>query len=215
MPQIVFNLLLWPVKVVLGTISAVAFGCVLSSKSQITEAAISAEHGVNPRKEILREVLFLLPAIILGVGAYMLVNHVGGAANAWRYVTDTDASRGGAFAMHFNAFAGAVMGYLIGGAVVWGTRILGTLAFNKEAMGLGDAHLMAAVGAVAGWMAPTIAFFVAPVFGLIWALYLRLAHGQRELPYGPWLAVATMAVMIFYDKLFDVFQMYVNFLTQM
>jgi hypothetical protein len=204
---------LLPIRIVLGTFWAVAFGSVLSSRSQITAAAISKEHGVNPRKEILREVLFLCPALGLAAAAYLLVTKVGAVGRAWGMLTDPHAGYPLVTA-HVNAFLGAVYGYLIGGLWVWGTRILGTLAFNKEAMGLGDAHLMAAVGAVTGWMVPTLAFFVAPVFGLLWALYLRLTRGQRELPYGPWLAVATLAVMLFYDRFHEVLRIYMDLLTR-
>ncbi len=42
-------------------------------------------------------------------------------------------------------------------------------------------------------------FFLAPFFGLLWALVLVFRRRQRELPYGPWLAAATLAVMLFYD----------------
>ena len=77
--------------------------------------------------------------------------------------------------------------------------ILGTLVFGKEAMGMGDVHILAGVGAVTGWIVPSIAFFIAPLFGLLWAVYLWLGRGQRELPYGPWLAAATLVVMLFYD----------------
>ena len=46
--------------------------------------------------------------------------------------------------------AGSLFGLLVGVALIWGIRILGTLGFGKEAMGLGDVHILAAVGAVAG-----------------------------------------------------------------
>jgi leader peptidase (prepilin peptidase)/N-methyltransferase len=95
----------------------------------------------------------------------------------------------------------AVTGYLVAGGMVWAMRILGTLAFGKEAMGMGDVHLLAAVGAVTGWAVPAVAFFVSPFFALAWALYLALARGQRELPYGPWLAAGAMAVMVLYDPI--------------
>ena len=49
--------------------------------------------------------------------------------------------------------------YLVGGGVVWLVRIAGSLAFGKEAMGLGDVHLMAGVGACLGWIDPTLAVF--------------------------------------------------------
>lgn len=151
-------------------------------------------HGVNPRVEILREVLFLAPAFVLAAAGYLAVTKIPAVAGVWKAATSQ-----GRFAWHFNGFLAALFGYLIGGLWVWGMRIFGTLAFGKEAMGLGDVHLLAAVGAVAGWIVPSVAFFLAPFFGLAWALYLWLARNQRELPYGPWLAAAALVVMIFYD----------------
>jgi len=159
--------------------------------------AFTKAHGVNPRKEILLEVLYLLPALALAAGAWLLVAHVPAAGQAWGRLQE------GAFGEHFGGFQAALFGYLVGGAWIWGIRIFGTLGFGKEAMGLGDVHILAAVGAVCGWVAPSIAFFLAPLFGLIWALHLLLSKRQRELPYGPWLALASVAVMIFYDGIVE------------
>ncbi len=109
------------------------------------------------------------------------------------------------------AFGGVLLGFLVGAAVVWFTRILGTLMFGKEAMGLGDVHLMAAVGAVIGWRDVTLAFFVAPFLGLLGtALIAGLGAfkkgGMRPVPYGPYLCAATVIVMLlrgpFYRVLF-------------
>jgi prepilin signal peptidase PulO-like enzyme (type II secretory pathway) len=52
-------------------------------------------------------------------------------------------------------------------------------------------------------MAPSVAFFLAPVFGLLWALYLLLTRNQRELPYGPWLAVAAAVVIFFHNGIHE------------
>jgi leader peptidase (prepilin peptidase)/N-methyltransferase len=65
-------------------------------------------------------------------------------------------------------------------------------------MGLGDVHLMAGVGAVIGFGAATVAFFLAPFFGLLVALYMLATGTRRELPYGPYLSLATAFVMLFY-----------------
>jgi leader peptidase (prepilin peptidase)/N-methyltransferase len=163
--------------------------------------AITSAHGVNPRKEILREVLFLAPAIVLAAAAHVLVTHVPGIHNAWVALLRS-------VEPHSFGAAAAVFGYLVGGALIWGTRILGTLAFGKEAMGLGDVHILAAVGAVTGPIVPTIAFFVAPFLGLLWAVYLLISRGQRELPYGPWLAAASVLVMLGYDLFGDLIHHY-------
>jgi len=87
--------------------------------------------------------------------------------------------------------------------VVWATRILGSLVFGREAMGLGDVHLMAAVGAMLGWQSPTVAFFLAPFFGLGFAVLRLVIHRTREIPYGPFLSMATVLVMICHDAIVE------------
>ena len=81
--------------------------------------------------------------------------------------------------------------------LVWAIRIGGSLAFGKEAMGLGDVHLMAAVGACLGWMDACLAVPVAAVVGLYFYIISILTNRQagRAMPFGPYLAVATMLVM--------------------
>jgi leader peptidase (prepilin peptidase)/N-methyltransferase len=105
---------------------------------------------------------------------------------------------------------GAVLlGWFVGGGLVWGVRILGTLGFGREAMGMGDVHLLAAIGAALGWMDPIKIFFLAPFLALGWIaisrLIARLVRREgKELPYGPHLAAATMVVIFarpFVDEL--------------
>jgi leader peptidase (prepilin peptidase)/N-methyltransferase len=155
----------------------------------------------------LREVVFLLPIAVGAAGAYLLVTKISPVAAAWREVWDWGGGRVGA---HLGGLFAAVFGYFIAGLWIWGVRILGTLAFGKEAMGLGDAHLLAAVGAVAGWRTATTAFFLAPVLGLLWAIRLWARKGQRELPYGPWLSLAAAVALLFHDQLLALLEMYRN-----
>jgi len=142
------------------------------------------------RAEIGREMLFLLPPLALAGMCAAMVVWVEPVARAWQ-----DAVR----SHHWlSGLLGSALGLLIGGFVVWLTRILGTLAFGREAMGMGDVHLMAAVGACLGAGAATVAFFLAPFFGLVLAVYLLATGTKRELPYGPYLSLATAFVMLFY-----------------
>jgi leader peptidase (prepilin peptidase)/N-methyltransferase len=99
------------------------------------------------------------------------------------------------------ALGGSFAGYLMGGGLIWAIRILGTFGFGREAMGLGDVHLLAAIGAVLGWFDPILIFFIAPFSGLGWAIVSMgiasiFKRARRELPYGPHLAIATMVVIL-------------------
>lgn len=147
------------------------------------------EDHFEPRKEIVKEIIFLLPPM----AAFFLA--LAFAPADW--IT----------APWLRAAGGVLAGYLIGGAVVWVIRILGTLGFGKEAMGLGDMHLMAAVGAVAGWKLAVLAFFLAPFSGVIYAL-ATLGMGRifklryRAIPYGPHLALASFGLMLLANPAF-------------
>jgi leader peptidase (prepilin peptidase)/N-methyltransferase len=147
------------------------------------------EHTFNDRFEILKEVIFLLPVIIGGIIGFRLVQSPAISAK-WDTFYNIPAMAG---------IIGALGGYLAGCAVVWATRIFGTLAFGKEAMGLGDVHLMGAAGAVIGAKWIILAFFVAPFFGIAWALYQAIFKKMHQIPYGPFLSLAVFAVIICQD----------------
>ena len=137
----------------------------------------------HPRREVLKECGFVaFPLAGAAIGAQMI-----GDMTQWPVA--------------LNVLGGVLAGYLVGGGIVWAIRILGTLGFGKEAMGLGDVHLMAAVGAATGWEVALLAFFVAPFFGLAWALLSvgaakMLKREVKAIPYGPHLAAATLVVMV-------------------
>lgn len=174
----------------------------------IVSVAATKSHGVNPRVEMLHELVYLAPAVLLAIGAWVLVYVSAPVREGLLWLHDADAA--GRLAAHLGGFEAALVGYLVGGLWIWGTRILATLAVGKEAMGLGDVHLLAAVGAVTGWITPTLAFFVAPILGLAVAIRLRVSRRQKELPYGPWLAAGTVVVLIFYDTFISAFSPYQN-----
>ena len=87
----------------------------------------------HARREMVIESAFASP-IVLGM--------IGGAYALPRLVTAAQPAP-----LWLAVLAGVCLGYLIGGGAVWAVRIFGSLAFNKEAMGMGDVHLMAAAGA--------------------------------------------------------------------
>lgn len=82
--------------------------------------------------------------------------------------------------------AGAVVGYLAlaGLGALW-RRLRGV-----EAIGLGDAKLLAAIGAFLGVAALPEVAFLAALFGIAWGLVPRGARLSAEIPFGPALALA-------------------------
>ena len=150
----------------------------------------------HARREVLVELGFLVPCIIGLVAGWFI-----GAAMA------------GPPPMVLQALGASVLGYLVGGGMIWGIRIFGSLAFGKEAMGLGDVHLLGAVGAALGWCDPMLIFFIAPFSGLLWFVVTKGLGGvfggmQKELPYGPHLAVATVLMMVFRGPIQDALTTY-------
>ncbi len=149
---------------------------------------------INHRGEVLKEVVFLLPIIVCAAGAYFLGRVLAVSSpslyNGWVSFSARPAVCG---------FLGSIWGWFIAGGTVWATRILGTLGFGKEAMGLGDVHLMAAAGAVTGPVPAVAAFFIAPFFGLVWGGYSMIFKKSRQIPYGPFLSLAVFLVIILHD----------------
>lgn len=134
------------------------------------------------RREMLKECAFLaLPAAGAAIGGALLRE---ASMPAW-----------------LAALSVSLLGMLVAAGAIWVTRILGTLAFGREAMGLGDAHLMAAAGAVIGWRDGLLAYLLAPFLALAWVAAsggLARFRGKpaREMPYGPHLALACVVVFL-------------------
>jgi leader peptidase (prepilin peptidase)/N-methyltransferase len=101
-----------------------------------------------------------------------------------------------------------VLGWLVGGLLTAGFRLVFTFVFRREAMGAGDVTLMMMIGAFLGWQAAVLTFFLAPFFGIAhatWKLvrlvakWLRggkLTTKDRELAFGPYLSMAAVALVL-------------------
>lgn len=163
-------------------------------KQPVTENPenIVPEEKINHRLEVYKEVVFLLPIIVCSAAAYLIVSRISPVRLWWIGFLQHPAVAG---------LLGSLWGYFIGCTIVWATRIFGTLGFGKEAMGLGDVHLMGAAGAVIGPVFVVVAFFVAPFFGLAWAAVQFFIRKSRHIPYGPFLSLGILTVMIFHDRI--------------
>ncbi|MEM9345190.1 MAG: prepilin peptidase [Planctomycetota bacterium] len=156
----------------------------------------------HPRRVALKECMFVgFP--LLG----MLVGHFVAARGMIEQPVFLEAP-------WYYVLAGCTLGYLVGGGVIWVTRILGTLAFNKEAMGLGDVHLLAAIGVVLGWHeAVFLSIFIAPFLAILVTAALAIAAAlkkgvARVIPYGPYLAGGALIILILGCDRVDLFGIY-------
>lgn len=160
---------------------------------EMTLEGNNAEANINHRFEMVREVVFLLPIVLCAFLCHWIVKNTG-FNERWQSVVEIPL---------INGVLGSLWGYCVGCGLVWATRILGTLGFGKEAMGLGDVHLMGAAGAIVGPVFVLIAFFVAPFFGLFWVGCQIFSRKIHQIPYGPFLSLGVFAVMIFHDRIME------------
>ena len=141
-----------------------------------SQQVLEESADINARGEIRKEILFLLPP----VGLAVLAAFIPVTLPVWPWLA---------------RLLGVLLGLLVGGGMIWIIRILGTLVFGRVAMGAADAPLMAAIGAVVGAPAVIVAFFLAPILGLIWAVVLKFQGKPNVLPYGPWLSMAAILTL--------------------
>lgn len=156
------------------------------------------EEAPDARRNVMLELGLLSPALLLGVAlVVVLLGPLSGAAwpqallhwapiGEWRPIW---------------GLTTGLTGFVIGGTIGWVTRIGFTLLFGKEAMGVGDIHLMAAAGAVAGWPVVLLGFFLSALFSLAGLLVIGLRRQARAIPFGPWLGLGFLAAAMFQDRI--------------
>jgi leader peptidase (prepilin peptidase) / N-methyltransferase len=149
-----------------------------------------SEQKFNHRLEVCKEIIFLLPIFVCSAAAYWIIKETVPIEVRNNFPTQHPVIAG---------LLGSMWGYFVGCGIVWVVRILGTLGFGREAMGLGDVHLMGAAGAVVGPLFVVVAFFIAPFFGLAWASFQMFFKKIRQIPYGPFLSLAVFTVIILHD----------------
>jgi leader peptidase (prepilin peptidase)/N-methyltransferase len=83
-----------------------------------------------------------------------------------------------------------------------------SLVIPREAMGMGDVHLLAMIGAFFGWSGVFFSLFGASVFAIVAALIGRIGFG-KQLPFGPFIAMGAVAWMF---GGWQIWRMYLDFL---
>jgi len=99
------------------------------------------------------------------------------------------------------ALFNSLIGVIVGGGSLYLVGFLGELAFKKDAMGGGDIKLLAMIGAFIGWKFALLTFFIAPFFGSIAGLILKIKEGREIIPYGPYLSFAAFVSILWGEKI--------------
>jgi leader peptidase (prepilin peptidase)/N-methyltransferase len=97
---------------------------------------------------------------------------------------------------HLHGLCVALAGIIVGGGSVWAVRLAGFWALKREAMGFGDVMLMAMIGSFIGWQGTLIVFLLSLVAAVVIAVPVWLIWRDHELPYGPYLGLGTLILLV-------------------
>ena len=112
------------------------------------------------------------------------------------------------FAHSFEPIVKSLVGLVFGFGLLWLIRFLGSKAFKREAMGLGDVFLMGAVGALFGPVAVLVTLILSSVFGSVVGLSMVALSKTKfgkfvEIPYGPYICMGCLVWMFYGPELVE------------
>lgn len=109
---------------------------------------------------------------------------------------------------NWNSLFQSFFGLGFGGLMIWGIRIVGGLALQREAMGFGDVTLMAMIGAFLGWQVTLMALPIAAVLALVVTLVAIVITKDSQLAFGPYLCMGTTLVLFMWHSIWPATQFY-------
>ena len=86
---------------------------------------------------------------------------------------------------------------LISFAIMYSIKLLGDFLFKRESMGGGDIKLMFIFGLMFGWQMVIVCIFLASIIGLPISLILMKKDDNHILPFGPYLGIAAILIVLF------------------
>ena len=98
----------------------------------------------------------------------------------------------------WGAMAGAALGALLGAGILLAVWAAWYLIRREEGMGLGDAKMLAAIGAFLGWKGVLVSLFFAALSGSVVGLGLMAwsgLGGKARLPFGTFLALGGLIAL--------------------
>jgi prepilin signal peptidase PulO-like enzyme (type II secretory pathway) len=109
-----------------------------------------------------------------------------------------------------------LLGGLAGGAVLFLAGWIGEKIMHREAMGMGDVKLLAACGLMSGILSLplllVLSFFSAAFVALPMLIRrMRNPESSSDMAFGPYIAMAAMAVLIFSQPIARLWELYLSF----
>ncbi len=101
------------------------------------------------------------------------------------------------------SLARSLLGILIGGGTIYLMGMLGDFLFKKESMGGGDIKLLAMIGAFLGWQKALLTFFIAPFFGAMLGIIVKIRTKESVIPYGPFLAMGALISLFWFEPIIE------------
>ena len=96
----------------------------------------------------------------------------------------------------------SVLGTLLGYGIPWGLANAYLLLRGRQGMGLGDAKLLAMIGAFLGWKPMLLTVMVGAAVGSVVGLVLialKRVRRDQYLPFGPFLALGAIVSLFFHQ----------------
>ena len=104
---------------------------------------------------------------------------------------------------HLHSFENGLIGFIVGGGCIYAMGMMGDLIFRKESMGGGDIKLMAMIGAFLGWKLAVLSFFIAPLFGALAGIVIKLRTKESVIAYGPFIVMGALISLFGGYRLID------------
>lgn len=158
---------------------------------RIMEETILAEQP-RARRVAWGEFVERLPALLAAIATAAALGWTGRAGTSW---AELEARLGTPLTGVVAGFGQSLAGLMLAAAIGWTVRIGFTWLFGKEAFGVGDIYLMAAIGAVGGVGLTVIAFFAGAILALIGVVATSVRKRHRALPFGPWLSLGALVAL--------------------
>jgi leader peptidase (prepilin peptidase)/N-methyltransferase len=114
---------------------------------------------------------------------------------------------------HLVGGVASLLGAILGAGSTYTVRVVGSILYKQEAMGLGDVKFMAFLGAFLGWKGILLTFLLGCFAGALFGVGYLVVKGRLrgvQVPFGPFLALGAVLVIFFAPEVNDLIRAYLD-----